>query len=736
MLVKIPVSPQINGSYNALQYPSTVITRLDTTVPTEQLITSSDFSLNLPIISPKGPTNKLVVFQGTDCLNKFVKLFGKPLSSRIYGKNMSYAFHGVKSGFALTTANVRSANSTYANYIYNFRVRNTDNAGNIHKKVLWIELDPLTNYYHMNYDKSKLPGVNPQVNTDVFFYEIKVETLYESNLTDITQCFKDLTTNFTTSVPSTPVVDTVDVSIPISGLVYSGAGNYGNNYNIVNTYTTSYDSTFEYPVYTTNISDGTSLEYPNNYYTLTETTYAGSSLYYLDIMNTNLSMQTNTINGNDMVTVFESFMQESKVLHEITPIINKIIAKTKIHFEASIKSVFPSFNLLNQGDHISILAETEALQETFRVSDDLTKNETPISHFNILKTVNPTLGLYLITAGLNNIKLDGGFDPLTQTMKTKGFDWKYTPDNGVSYPFIDIFKNYYEGRISNALFDPTYAPDAILICDNYDRAVQESVLNLVNSPMGAEISETKRTDFTAILNKPIDMTNDEWIASLPYLTLTPNIVKVLGSFKFKESNSGVVDRYMFFFEYFLDGNSELLSYLKSGTKNAFGYGNYSLITKAVGMSEEDIPSTSIDKTKLTDQNCMFLERRDNGLYGLAFDTSSKFKGKVSVLQNLGSIILFNKLQYIGEITMRSNRILTIDLSNPSTNPEFPILVSLVNTRQARFVRHFNNVTNTIYYSTHPLEKDKFIPILEIYVEGNTMSYRNRVQVVSSNVPKI
>lgn len=865
----------LSGPYNATPFSSTVVTIIDKTERALPVVNTGAYTVFVPMVAPKGITNEIVTLEGSDVLNKYNDLFGKP-NTVLYGKSSTYAWQAVRSGFNVAVVNVRPVDATYPNFFVNFTIEKTpvktgeeDKA----KQKLFVRKyeaapsdaslrQPKTKYgyhfamvpagatdeeiakakasigkndsgkpeddseikeiklatYDFGFNYFNLTGMmegagitsrGKGIGIDTNFGEIlKTEAMYPkksgnkyANKAGETTIMdggspRDLradeaemiaeSTDRTEIHPLTPGVKVSFnleankvVSLPVFGLVYRGAGDYGNRFVAeFSTKSSPLPIDRDYPYFRCNIRENAYKSEHSFDFTLFSIGKNGYNYNFMDRANQSCRVIFSERNHNNTFTPFLVSRKDSNSIEKgLKVFFEKLrndlvteLGKVYTDDEAKFKSLLTNKPELDEDTvrnfNTALLGELDTLESDFKrntLDPEKRSLETPFSRIapwdlnpidqftkKYRRKTIPFLNLLNLPTV---IKFDGGDNGcIRDILGEEEFDWDatvYSPyvfteedkekeeaavkagKRGTYKVWLDLFTKVYTGEIDDAIFDSTIVRDSIVFGDGYPFELQQTVANLVKYHENWVHREKTRPDWTFIRTPEEEVVTMEdglmWAQQVLRENKTKNygMHSAVGSWMFTDPTTGGSNRFSGFFEY-LGDNSSLFNYLLSGTSDSFASGDHSLIFNGADGTQECIPRTTEEKTDLCKADVMYFRRRSNGQYGLGEDLGHN-PGMLSSLKNLGTCIHFNRILNEAAGFMMDNVISNTDKDT------LDWLKKGIEKRISPYTKHFKDrVVVNVKISDHENEQDLKVILAEITTVGHEYSRNNRVSMIMTS----
>lgn len=742
----------IQSTYVAYNHPCTVVTITDNSQRPVTQVNSENYTVLQPVFMPKGPTDEIIVFEGSDIVTKWRDLMGTP-NTALYGKFGTIAEEALKGRFSLATLNMRPPEATYANFYVAFDVKKAmdDEGNNAVTKTLYVLLDSSTQEYTFSFIKEELQPEGTELEptqtiTEIplemfeigfkpyFIEDLKTSTDYNDYLSNTAYVNKIGKNNAS--------IDDTELHMPLFGLAYKGRGDYGNVFKAeFTTEPTKLNEVYSY--YDCAIKDGAETDYE---FTFSIFDIARGQLNYGFGDRALLACRT-TFTATNFTQVFNSYSASRQLQNKAEAVVKAATTKTLGNALAKIKEKFPTFNETTDTSNWDEIVEAiNVMQNLFHRNRDTVEGksvETPFSYVNpwdVIKDEDKAKMPWVYNSCASTIPFTGGsMGPLGDILNDDGFDWNTTleeeiPDEMTGVPTKKKYKiwdrmltQFFTGETDDCIFDPTIVRDAIIFADDYPLDVQEVIDDFTRYREGEVNFEKGRCDMCFIRTpdqsvKTITGALD-WQASFLNTTKNINMHPVIGAWRFTDPSTGAQETYQAFFDY-LGTDSSLFNYLSSCVPDSFASGDWSMISKGAVGSMTLVPRTHTERESLANRDIIYYKRRPGGYYTLGHDTGYNV-GVDSVLKSIGSNIQFNRILNLALMELLKNQII-----NP-TKDRLNILQRDIELAIAQPAKHFNGkVAVSIGLSTHEKEVDKKVVLCEITVTGHEYSRSNRLHMIA------
>ncbi|MGL5316954.1 MAG: hypothetical protein ACRC92_27090 [Peptostreptococcaceae bacterium] len=737
---KIPVS-LITGEYVTKSYSHTVLTMKDDSL--ERVVEQSTENYNViqPIVCPSGVTDENITFEGSNALTAFDKMFPN-INSLAYGPMSTYAREALLSGFKVTVLNMRLEDSTYANAYVAMDVRVGTKESE--KLTVYVHLDPETSYYTIStsmddFEQSMIPDVK-EVKVPKYIIDFKPFTIEGVKMgyigtktsdrdTRITAYLKGLFADTISTSASATVAPEDKFHLPIIGLFYRGRGSYGNTFTL--NFSDSPNLTEDkYPTHVVEVKNQDVVEHKFDFNLFDITKYK-LNMSFADRARDTCKI---TFTSTNKVETFRAYSVERKEAMKITPMLDKIVAKMKATIIAGIQEQFVGFTESSESDLNFLLKDISEWRGVFIPPRKQTM-ETPLSYVDIFKEHKFTSPQPVeFSACPTVIPLTEGKDGILGDLVDQGdFDWKATVTlNGNEVkPWEQMLLDYFNGVTDRSIYDPAMVRDGIIFGEGYPVKVQQAIDELTHYKKDIFNYDKSRPDFAYIRTPDDTISTMEdvftWQKSFlndENMAIVPNI----GRFRFTDPYTGCQVYYSGFFSY-LGKNGQLYSYLKSGSKDPFASGAWSIVNKAAENSQELIPKDEFEYTSLKGVDISYFTMQSTGKFKLGEEVAYN-PGFTSVMKNLGSIINRNRILNIAYLILRDNRIIS------TSTTALDDLRDAILTAIKPYMAHFqDNVTVTVGVSQHPEEEGKDIVLADVQIFGESFSSRNRLAVTTKKLEK-
>lgn len=740
---RVPIN-MIQTPYITFRHSSSGITITDNSEQPYQSVSSENYSVFQPFFLPKGVTNTAIFIEGTDIVQKFIDINGQP-NTGLYGPMATYAYAALQGKFSLGYINMRPADATYPNFYIALDVRKAkETDGSTDKiKVLYVELDTNTQEYHMSFDKDSLPNVDTIVEVEFPYFRLAFDNYY------IEDCVNDMdideflgeTAYEINLIKNSDTIDESVVHIPLWGLVYRGAGDYGNVYTAkFSQMSDQINDTYNY--YQCQIMDKSSEEHSFTFATF-------------DVQRGSLNMGfwdkatdacVITFTDTNKLETFRPYGIDRQKANSITAAVQGMVDKTIKGIVAKIKEKFPSFDEtddVHAGQWMDIADATQEYIANIFVRSNTTAGktlETPLSfinpfdneQFDAVRDIIP----FEVEACPNEVRFQGGDLGQLGEKLVDGFSWdikltrknEETGEDEEYKVFPQMLKDAYSGKTDVAIFDQSIIRDCIMFGDGYPLDVQEVMDDLCRYREDVINFEEGRCDFCYIRTPDYSVKTIaqalEWQRTFLTKEKNMNMHPIIGYWRFDDPTTGAQVDFQGFYDY-LGSDSALFNYLSSGTSDSFASGDHSIIVSGKTNSQKLIPKTSAEREELCKRDIMYFKRRGTGKYVLGEDLAYNV-GIDSVMKNIGSNIQFNRMMNIASIIMRDNVI-----SNPTPDNMEQLKRKIEDAIKVPAQHFKDKVKVTVKESQHAQEIGKKVVLCTIEVTGHEYSRHNRLHMVSN-----
>lgn len=763
----------MTGQYVDMLHSHTIVTFEDNSETLRPNIATNDYTVFQPMYSLKGPSDRLMVFEGSDVLTKWDKLVGQADTS-LLGPMMTYAYRALLGGWRVATIRIAPPEATYANFYAALDIKAAlDDSGEIKNKTLYVEYDTIGDYYHMSYVKETLPNkdtvipiVHPALR--VGFDQFVIEDC--RNDTDIDMFLGE--TVFRTDIQAGNELTKEDIiHIPIFGLVYTGRGSYGNVFNAQFSVNSTPLNEL-YPYFSCKVVD-TEMKSTDHEFNFTLFNIQNQFKVNQGFFDQATEACKVVFTTTNMVETFRPYQIDKSKANKTTKAVNAMTEKYKNMILEKIKTEFPGFDeLASASDWYMIEDAINYVNSIFEKPvgpDAKPRIETPFSYVNpfdttYLETFENTAIDYSPLP--TSLQFQGGYTgELDKILEEDGFSWdielpipteeehvgvvdyigvkpgainigktaKVTVQFHKEEPpktkfFVDYLKKCYTGEITNRIFDQAVLPDSLIMGEDYPFELQEVVANLVQYKYTIQNNDKTRPDCTYWRTPDKSVTTiDEAIEWARAFSTSENLrmVPMIGSWMFEDETTGGTGRFSATYEYF-GSDSILLNHLTSLTSDSFSSGDYSVIYKGKPNTQKLIPENKEQREELAKLDIMYFTLNPDQRFCLANDTAWK-PGKNSKIKYFVSSIQYGKIIRECSLVMRRHQII-----EPTAEKLNDIKNELV--EASRFpAQHFGNrIKYTVQISDHVNEAGQNIPLAKVEVTGNDYSNRNRILFTAEN----
>ncbi|MGL5767256.1 MAG: hypothetical protein ACRCX8_16615 [Sarcina sp.] len=725
------------GEYVTKRAPGTLIQVRDNSGVAIPEVSTFDYGAFQPIYSPKGITNRIISIEGDDVLTKYDKLFGKG-NTNLYGPMATYARRFLQSGFRLNVINVAPEDARHANVHVAFTIGQIKTGSLQTPKMLTIfgHHNTTTDEYMFSKDKTDLP---------VDENEIKEIQIPEIQFGFTSKYIKDVDLNYDpetflsvddvrTTLPASKDPADLDINIPVFGLFYEGATEYGNNFSL-NITDTDIKINNMFPLYKATILDKEAKEFEFNF-TLFNITYEKLSTSFRDNVNKTCRMN---FTKNNSLSLFRPYMVSRKLANQVKTIVPGALKLVNDNFLAKVKLAFPGFDETTSDSNVMELIESTtayAMSYQTQSTEEGRTLETPFSRTTPWTKIDSSTTLITHTEVSRKLVLEGGSSgELKDILDNEEFDWNIRYANTDLYQepvFVKMFTDVFTGKTDATIFDQALVKDCMVIGDTYPIPVQDAAEKLCRNQEDVIYNDRIRVDFSYI-RTPAANINDfnavlTWIdgwKDIPNLRNT-NCKPMVGRASFEDPTTGGQNRFELIFDYFGE-NSSLAAWLKSGTRSPFASGNWSDIATAVAGTESLIPDTD-QREVLSQKDVNYFVRKSDKTLALGEDTAM-YMDHTSVLKNIGTTLHFNNIL---------NKVSLIARDNPIIDPtkeNMDAVVRKMLKAAALPAKHFGNtLIIQPFISTHEMELGRNVVVYNVSVEGGDYSRHNKV-IMNADVSK-
>lgn len=750
---KVIPESMIQSEYVAYNHPCTVVTITDNSQRPVTQVNSENYTVLQPVFMPKGPTDEIIVFEGSDIVTKWRNLMGTP-NTTIYGKFGTIAEEALKGRFSLATLNMRPPEATYANFYVAFTLKKAmDEEGDTPlTKTLYVLLDSSTQEYTFSFVKTDLQPEGEELEPNqtitevpLEMFEIGFKPFYIEDLktgVDYAEYLSETLYVNKVGKNMTSIDEETEVHLPLFALAYKGRGDYGNVFKAeFSTETNKLNDAYSY--YNCAIKDGAVTDYS---FTFTTFDIAKGNLNYGFGDRALLACRT-TFTATNFVQVFNSYSASRQLQNKVEASVKAATSKVLSNALAKVKEKFPSFNettdTSNWGEIVEGIKVMDGMFKRNRDTVEGKSLETPFSYvdpwLSLSKDIEAKLPWVYKPCPATIPFVGGTMGPLADILDEDGFDWnsqleEQAPSPETGLPENKKYKiwnrmliNFFKGITDDCIFDPTIVRDAIVFADDYPDEVQEVIDDFTRYREGEINFENGRCDMCFIRTPDRSVKNItealDWQGAFLNKTKNINMHPVIGAWRFTDPSTGSQETYQAFFDY-LGTNSSLFRYLSSCVPDSFASGDWSMITKGAVNSMTLVPRTHAEREELANRDIIYYKRRPGGYYTLGHDTGYNI-GMDSVLKSIGSNIQFNRILNLALMELLKNQII-----NP-TKDRLAILQRDVELAISQPAKHFNGkVSVSIGVSTHEKEVDKKVVLCEITVTGHEYSRSNRLHMIA------
>lgn len=636
--------------------PQTMVTReIQRIIPTITAPPRQPVNIVNPFIVPKGPTNRFLYISNVDI---YRKLFGSNIS-RTYGVYPCYAKRALENGVGAGIINLRHPDATHANFVVNC---NVENSTTLRKIYYFTDATggptggPYTTLY-ATLEEATADGVVTPLEMSISPVDIKFVTKSLSGLKDFTM--------FTTEAENSavlPALSTEPASVPIHGMAYAGAGEFGNSYslNVVTANKIKMNGKVYYQ-YISRIDqngEGTTQTEDTLQYVLSEELVGTSGARVPNI--------TESIDGTDILLTDTDTVEQYNGYLMSNNLSNKLITIIKVKCSNLRTDIRNGAGLTTFDEEQSNITEflakyVDPMLSIFNMELTNSGNvlETAVSTLDICApiAVDPN-ALYSYVPAAKVTKLMEGTDPLSNMYKTP-FDMGTKVLMGQPAverkPYEELFCKFYDGTIDKSIYDYTVVENAIILGHNYTRPVQ-TLCNMLVWYNPDEISEKTRSESwaygmtpyyadVATFNDAIAQANEIAITETAY---NDNMQFLIGNYDVVYD--GVKINVNPYFDYI----AKWRRYFDESGVRPFAYGDYSLIDpKATNLKL--IATGGMEVTgPLTEAGVSYLFRVKEG-YKLQNDMMFLPDFMRTPIDHMGAAMKFNRALLLTTTVARSNQ---------------------------------------------------------------------------------
>lgn len=720
------------GPYVTRRAPGTLVQINDNSATPLPEVSTFDYSALQVIYSPKGITNKFICVEGDDVLTKYDKLFGKG-NTNLYGPMATYARRFLEAGLNLNVMNVAPPDARHANMHVSFVIEQVKTGSLNTPKELTVfgYNDTETGEYMFGFDKTLLPGTADQIK------EIKIP---EIRFGFVSKYIQDVDHTYDpeqflgvddvkTELPTSKDPADLAINIPVFGLFYEGATEYGNNFSF-NVTDTDVVINNKYPLYKATIMDKEAKEFEYNF-TLFNITQDNLSTSFRDTTNKTCKMHFTSKNS---INLFRPYMLSRKLANKTKTLVPAALKLITDNFLAKVKLAFPGFDETTSDSNVNEIIGTTtsyALHYQTQNTEIGRTLETPFSKTTPWTMIETTDMLLTHATVSRKLVLEGGSSgKLKDILDESEFDWNIRYAQEDEPVFVKMFKDAYAGKTDSSIFDQALVKDSLMIGDTYPLEIQEVMEDLCRYKEDIIYNDRTRPDMSYVRTPASSITDFNsvlsWIESWKNIPNSRNVncKPMVGRASFEDPTTGGQNKFELFFDYF-GTNSALTAWLKSGTRNPFASGAWSDIATAVAGTEELVPNDK-EREVLSQKDVNYFVRKSDKTLALGEDTSM-FLDHSSVLKNIGTTLHFNRILNIVSLIARDNPIID------PTKENMDAVVRKMMKKAAMPAKHFGNtLIIEPFISTHEMESGRNVVVYSVSVEGGDYSRHNKV-IMNANL---
>lgn len=729
---------------------------LDVQINDKVAVTSVDalnFKRLCPVFLPKGPTNRVFKVAGSGTVGTFLNTFGHPHTGR-YGFPGTAAYEAVLNGWTTYIVNLRPDDATYANVITNFVVEPVERVFAVqppgarpydyHRISTFNTVDDIPDSI------KNTPGVviGAYPSYDVGFKDSSMSNLYDDGE------FRDQLEMLCQQ--AVPKVDTAKYdasyrySLPVTGFVYQGAGEYANGFtvSISDTSESLVEEGNIYPLFKLSLLEGSSAIY-NGLTALTRLQSDGLPVAPDDIF--------------DRYTdyYFGAYLSEAKYLNKITELVINAADMSIVSLREALAIAVPEMDVDNplSSDFNQIVLNAELHKQEFTKTSTALYGDHALSTFKFLHTPIATSASafnYVYSNGVHKLT-NGSYGCVNEIIKTDGFDWNATvaviedPSGGeemltvynsptlqnnikiklsddkyeVTYikPFIQMYLDFFNCEITQEICDPAIVGACIILDPDYPMEIKQAAERFTNCPSGFQ-STVKRPDITFIATPPASYKNSQEIAewSRQFMTENRNLYKVSGRTVFSDITTNRPSMLPAIFSF----DKTLLPHLLKVNGKSYSAEPSAVYTNLIKDRWVGLPSGPDEKNLFADTCLNYYAYYDSlNAYALDDDVTNMPNVESSVKRLINNI-MFNEVITRTYLFIRENKI-------SNANPvEWNRLEQAILQKINEFQPAFTSLNVRIGYDiTSPADVAKGIPscFLTASFDGISRSFKMVAEVV-------
>lgn len=646
-------------------------------------VTSLGFKQLIPMVMPKGPTNRVFAVAGSDTVNKFTETFGYPHTKR-YGLPGTYAYEAVRNGWTVYCVNLRPDDATYANVVMDFVVEPTERA------FVVMPAGAAPNNYRRILTFANEAAIPEEISTTPAVvigtynaYNIGFKDSYLANMLDDSTFRDDLDALCKAPAPtmgSSGFNPNFTFKMPIFGFLYQGAGEYANGYtvSIQETIESLSEGSNTYPLYKMTLLEGSSVLF-------------NSTTCLTRLLKDDLPVAPDDIFDRYTKYYVTGYLAEAKYINRITSVATEAIDASTTSLANAIKAAIPTIDLTMEGDtdfYLVGMSDDIAKQE-LALENNSAYGDHALSTFKYLHkpiSEDTTSFGYLVSNGAH--KLDGGsYGCINDILKTDGFDWNAecititdttavedvitvynspTLHNSIKVklnsdryeavyfkPFTKMFEDFYNLAITKEIVDPAMMPSALILDPDYPNSVKKAAAQFNNVPSYYQ-SISRRPDVTYVMASPANLKNAAEIAewSRGYSDENRNVFKVAGRTQFTDPSTNRPEMFSGIFSF----HTTLLPHLLKIDGNSFSGANSAIFNSNIVDKWTGLPS-DVDDRNLYAKSCLnyFSYYTSLNAYALDDDCTNIPDFETSV-KRLVNNTMFNEVVWIAYMYLRENKI--------------------------------------------------------------------------------
>lgn len=722
------------GKYITKRAPHTLVQIQDNTGAAIPEVRTFGYSGLIVMYSPKGPTNQFINVEGDDVLTKYDKLFGKG-NTNLYGPMATYARRFLEAGFNLNVMNVAPPDAMHANMHVSFAIQQVKTGTLQTPKTITVYAhhNPDTDEYTFSLDRTTLPtdaNEIKEVLIPLIQFGFVSKFISDVNSTYDPKEFLG-STDVRLTLPTDGDITKLDINIPVFGLFYEGATDYGNNFSMEISDTNVLINN-RYPLYKSTILDKDAKEFEFNF-ALFNITLDNLSTSFEDTANKTCKMQ---FTKNNALRLFRPFLVKRKVANQAKKLVSDALDMIAASFISKIKLAFPGFDETTSTSNVMELIEpTLAYKMYYQTQNNEVGRtlETPFSVTTPWTEIDTTDTLIKHSTVPRKLVFEGGSSgKLKEILDNEEFNWDIKYTQSEEPIFTKMFMDAYSGKTDRSIFDQALVKDSLLVGPGFPLKVQEVMEELCRYKEDIIYCDKTRPDFT-YWRTPHESVIDfnsvlNWVESWSKLIpngRNTNCKPIVGRGAFEDPTTGGQNIFDLIYNYF-GSNSSLAAWLKSGSPNSFASDSWSDITEMVPGTEELIPDDTQRETLASKDINYYVKKSDKTL-SLGEDTAMWLDHE-SILKNIATSLHFNRILNIVTLIARDRPII-----DPSKENIDAIKRKMLEAAKIP-AKHFGNtLTVNAFISTHEMEQGRNVVVYEVGVEKGRFSKYNKV-IMNANLP--